>query len=66
MVDPKDVVIEDLYRTLASLESALRHAGNIQFECYHNQRDRALALEFIKMADAAKASMDFSVATILL
>lgn len=65
MVDPRDVVIEDLYRTLASLESALRHAGNIQFKEYHNQRDKLLALEFIKMADSAKASMEFAVSTIL-
>lgn len=62
MTDPRDVVIEDLYRTLASLESALRHAGN----CYHNHRDRQLAQEFVKMADSAKASMDFAVSTILL
>jgi hypothetical protein len=65
MIDPKDVVIEDLYRTLAKLESTLRHAGNIQFKEYHNHRDKQLAQEFIKMADAARESMDFAVSTIL-
>lgn len=58
-VDVKDVVIEDLRRTLVSLERTLRAAGSIQFECYHNVRDRELAGEFLKMADAARASLDF-------
>lgn len=59
MVDPRDVVIEDLARTLEKLERTLRAAGNIEFKCYHNERDRQLASEFIKMANAAKESLDF-------
>ena len=60
MVDPKDVVIYDLRSTLASLERTLRAAGSIEFKCYHNERDMSLAKEFLKMADAAQASIDFS------
>lgn len=59
MVDPRDVVIEDMVRTLAKLERTLRAAGSIEFECYHNQRDRELAEEFLKMANSAKESLDF-------
>lgn len=57
--DVKDVIVEDLRRTLGSLERTLRAAGSIKFECYHNARDRELAGEFLKMADAARASLDF-------
>lgn len=59
-VDPKDVVIEDLSRTLRKLERALRAAGSIEFEIYHMYRDRQLAAEFIKMADEARESLDFA------
>lgn len=59
-VDPKDVVIEDLSRTLRKLERALRAAGSIEFEIYHMDRDRQLAAEFIKMADEARESLDFA------
>lgn len=59
MVDPRDVVIEDMVRTLAKLERTLRAAGSIEFQCYHNQRDRELAEEFLKMANSAKESLDF-------
>lgn len=59
MVDPRDVVIEDMVRTLAKLERTLRSAGSIEFECYHNHRDRELAEEFLKMANSAKESLDF-------
>ncbi|WCO82043.1 hypothetical protein vBPpSSYP_61 [Pseudomonas phage vB_PpS_SYP] len=60
MVDKKDVIIEDMTRTLKSLERTLRAAGSIEFECYHNARDRQLAAEFLKMANAAKESIDFA------
>jgi len=60
MVDPKDVVIEDLKRTLGSLERTLRAAGSIEFKCYHNERDKSLANEFLKMANAAQESIDFA------
>lgn len=60
MVDPKDVVIEDLQRTLAKLERALRGAGSIEFQCYHNARDRQLAGEFLKMANEAQESLTFA------
>ena len=60
MIDPKDVVISDLKRTLAKLERTLRAAGSIEFQCYHNARDRQLAEEFIKMADEAQASLNFA------
>lgn len=59
-VNPKDVIIEDLSRTLRSLERTLRAAGSIEFECYHNTRDRELARAFIKMANDAKESLDFA------
>lgn len=59
MVDIRDVAIEDLKRTLGKLERALRSAGSIEFKCYHNDRDRQLASEFLKMADEAKESLDF-------
>lgn len=58
-VDVKDVIIEDLRRTLGSLERTLRAAGSIEFKCYHNERDRELAGEFLKMADTARESLDF-------
>jgi hypothetical protein len=60
MVDKKDVIIEDMTRTLKSLERTLRAAGSIEFKCYHNDRDRQLAAEFLKMADVAKESIDFA------
>lgn len=60
MTDPKDVIIGDLKRTLAKLERTLRAAGSIEFQCYHNARDRQLAEEFIKMADEAQASLNFA------
>lgn len=59
MVDPRDVAIEDLKRTLSKIERALRSAGSIEFKCYHNARDRQLASEFMKMANEAKESLDF-------
>lgn len=59
-VDPKDVVIEDMKRTLSKLERALRGAGEIEFQCYHNARDKRLAEEFLKMANEAKESLDFA------
>jgi len=59
-VDPKDVIIEDLKRTLGSLERTLRAAGAIDMQMYHNSRDGQLASEFIKMANAARASLDFA------
>lgn len=58
-VDIKDVIIEDMARTLRSLEKTLRRAGSIEFQCYHNARDKELAGEFLKMADAAQASLDY-------
>ena len=60
MVDKKDVIIEDMTHTLKSLERTLRAAGSIEFQCYHNARDRQLASEFLKMANAAKESLDFA------
>jgi hypothetical protein len=60
-VDPKNVIIEDLSRTLRKLERTLRAAGSIEFKCYHNARDRQLADEFIKMADEAQESINFAV-----
>lgn len=60
MIDPKDVIIGDLKRTLSKLERTLRAAGSIEFQCYHNARDRQLAEEFIKMADEAQASLNFA------
>jgi hypothetical protein len=60
MIDPKDVVISDLKRTLSKLERTLRAAGSIEFQCYHNARDRQLAEEFIKMADEAQESLNFA------
>lgn len=59
-VDPKDVVIADMKRTLSKLERALRDAGSIEFQCYHNARDKQLAEEFLKMANEAKESLDFA------
>lgn len=56
----EQVVIQDMKSTLELLEKTLRAAGNIEFQCYHNDRDRQLAKEFIKMADAAKRSIDFA------
>lgn len=60
MIDVKDVVIEDLKRTLSSLERTLRAAGSIDMKCYHNARDMQLADEFIKMADSAMTSLIFA------
>lgn len=60
MIDVKGVVIEDLKRTLSSLERTLRAAGNIDMKCYHNARDKQLAKEFIKMADSAMVSLIFA------
>lgn len=59
-VDPKNVIIEDLSRTLRKLERALRAAGSIELKCYHNARDRQLAEEFIKMANDARESLEFA------
>jgi hypothetical protein len=59
-VDPKDVIIEDLKRTVGSLERTLRAAGSFDPQPYHNARDHQLATEFIKMANAARASLDFA------
>lgn len=58
-VDPKDLAIADMKRTLGKLERTLRAAGSIEFQCYHNARDRQLATEFIKMADEAQESINF-------
>lgn len=58
MTDVKDLIIADMKSTLTSLEVTLRAAGSIQFQCYHNARDRQLAEQFIKMADAARKSLD--------
>ena len=58
--DPKDVVIQDMKRTLGKLERALRGAGSVEFQCYHNARDRQLAEEFLKMANEAQESLDFA------
>jgi len=57
--DPKDLAIADMKRTLAKIERALRAAGSVEFKCYHNERDRQLATEFIKMANDAQQSIDF-------
>lgn len=59
-VDPRDVVIEDMKRTMAKFERALRSAGTIEWQPWHNARDRGLAEEFIKMANEAKESIDFA------
>lgn len=58
-VDIKDVIIEDMARTLRSLERALRSAGSAEPKFYHNARDKELAAEFLKMADSAQASLDY-------
>lgn len=57
--DPKDLAIADMKHTLAKIERSLRAAGSIEFQCYHNARDRQLAGEFIKMANEAQQSIDF-------
>lgn len=57
--DPKDLAIADMKRTLAKIERSLRAAGSIEFQCYHNARDRQLVGEFIKMANEAQQSIDF-------
>lgn len=54
------VAIGDLRRTLEKIERTLRAAGSVEFKCYHNARDRQLAEEFLKMANEAKASLDFA------
>jgi hypothetical protein len=61
MSDLRDVIIEDLKRTLSKLERTLRAAGSIEFQCYHNARDRQLAGEFLKMADEAQESLNFAI-----
>lgn len=58
--DPKDVVIEDLKRTLGKLERTLRLAGAPPKEFWQTSRDVGLASEFLKMADEARASLDFA------
>lgn len=63
-VDPRDAAIADMKRTLGKLERALRDAGSIQFQCYHNERDRQLACEFIKMADEAEQSIAFCISMV--
>lgn len=60
MINNKQLAIDDLEATLEKIERALRAAGSIEFQCYHNARDRQLAEEFLKMADDAKRSLDFS------
>lgn len=60
MIDAKQLVINDLEATLAKIERSLRAAGSIEFQCYHNARDRQLAEEFLKMADEANRSLEFS------
>lgn len=60
MIDAKHMVIDDMKATLEKLERTLRAAGSIEFKCYHNERDRQLAEEFLKMADDAKRSIDFA------
>lgn len=60
-LDPKDLAIADMKRTLAKLERTLRAAGSIEFQCYHNARDRQLVAEFIKMADEAQESINYAV-----
>ena len=60
MIDAKQLAFDDLERTLSKIERALRAAGSIEFQCYHNARDRQLAEEFLKMADEAKRSLDFA------
>lgn len=58
MTDVKDLIIADMKATLTSLEVTLRAAGSIEFQCYHNARDRQLAEQFLKMADAARKSLN--------
>jgi len=60
MIDHKQLVIDDLQHTLSKIERALRAAGSIEFQCYHNARDRQLAEEFLKMADDARRSLNFA------
>lgn len=65
MTRHEEFIINDMRNTLQSLESTLRAAGSIEFECYHNDRDRQLAKEFIKMADVAKQSIDLANSVLL-
>ena len=60
MIDSKQIVINDLKTTLEKLEQALRLAGNVEMQCYHNARDKQLANEFLKTANEAKRSIDFA------
>lgn len=60
MVDHKDLIIEDLKRTLAKLERSLRAAGTIEFKPWHTARDRTIAAEFVIMANEARESLAFS------
>lgn len=57
-VDPKDVIIEDMKRTLRDIERTLRNAGT-PMAVWHNSRDQQLASEFIKLANHARESLDF-------
>lgn len=59
-VDLKDIVIEDLKRTLGKLERSLRSAGSPPKQFWHTARDVGLAGEFLKMADEARESLDFA------
>lgn len=65
MTRHEEIVITDLKNTLESLERTLRTAGSIEFEPWHNDRDRQLAKEFIKMADHAKKSIDLANSALL-
>lgn len=65
MTRHEEFVINDMKSTLESLERTLRSAGNIEFQPWHNDRDRQLAKEFIKMADHAKKSIDLANSALL-
>lgn len=47
-----------LYVTLSALEAELRKAGTGTMEFYQRPRDHQLQVEFLKMADFAKATLD--------
>lgn len=59
-MEAKDVAVRDLYRTLDQIERTLREAGTTELKCYHSPRDAMLQKEFIKMADNARASLEFA------
>lgn len=63
-VDPKDVAISDMKRTLEKLERTLRAAGSIEMKCYHTARDLEIAKEFIKMANEAERSIALCIAMV--